>query len=293
MKIRFRAGLNLRSISYSVLGFFLMSFALAQSPDATNDTWRGTDFDLATQVSLSGDKPFSTSGHLKLNPTEMACSEELNKAIYQQDILHQSESRAHFDNCDFDGALGYIEQLLRSIDQLLAADSKLTGPENVSRNKISQAMFALGQISHALQDFYAHSNYVEIMEFRRTNIKNEKNIPIVKVWESSARNEIASLISEGLVSGRVWWGFPKKCASTVPTHGDLAKDSPASPAGARTTRWMGRTSFDIAFALAQKSTAALLVYASRRWPAVRRKCGDTLAFESVQDHRKTENGSNK
>jgi hypothetical protein len=60
------------------------------------------------------DRPFDTTTHKNVleglvnNPYVG----ELRKALYLQDTYHQFQSKAHFDNCDFDSAAGYITELL-------------------------------------------------------------------------------------------------------------------------------------------------------------------------------------
>lgn len=73
------------------------------TPPLPPDEWSGTDFDTAPGVSLDPEHPFSLTAHEALTPAGKACSNELNRAIYRQDLVHAFESRAHFDNCAFDG----------------------------------------------------------------------------------------------------------------------------------------------------------------------------------------------
>jgi hypothetical protein len=60
------------------------------------------------------DEPFDATTHKQVleglvNNPYIA---ELRKALYVQDILHQFESKAHFDNCDFESSTEYLTSLL-------------------------------------------------------------------------------------------------------------------------------------------------------------------------------------
>ena len=56
----------------------------------------------------------------------------------------------HFDNNAFDRSYAYIEQ------QRALSISSLLG------NDLSSAWSAFGRLTHSVQDFYAHSNYIEL-----------------------------------------------------------------------------------------------------------------------------------
>ena len=83
-----------------------------------------------------------------------------------------------------------------------------------------QAFFALGQALHGVQDFYAHTNYVELQAPKVTRVTN---IEVVAPWQAAGRARIEQLRKDGLYSGHVFWGFPQKCPSGTPSHHDLAK----------------------------------------------------------------------
>lgn len=56
----------------------------------------------------------------------------------------------HFDNSAFDESYAYIEQ-----------QRALIGPA-LERGQLESAWQAFGRLTHVVQDFYAHSNYVEL-----------------------------------------------------------------------------------------------------------------------------------
>ena len=49
---------------------------------------------------------------------------QLRQALYLQDIINQFESKAHFDNCDFDSATSYITSLLEEVSRHLSKQGK-------------------------------------------------------------------------------------------------------------------------------------------------------------------------
>src|SRR5262245_31590186 len=82
------------------------------------------------RVSLSRAGSFDLKAHRRLTPTEMACSRQINRAHYLQDLLQQQRSAAHFDNCAFDEGLAYIQSLIADADSkflaLAASQTKST-----------------------------------------------------------------------------------------------------------------------------------------------------------------------
>ena len=68
------------------------------------------------------------------------------------DVVSQFDSRYHFDNCEFRGSSNTINSLYnRAINSL-----------NPSSPDIADARNAFGQLLHTVQDFYSHSNWVEL-----------------------------------------------------------------------------------------------------------------------------------
>jgi len=80
--------------------------------------------------------------------------EEIIAANVAQDALQNqlgSKAHFHFDNNKIAAALAYVEDLHTQIVELAAAGGHG-----------SQQRAALGRLCHAVQDFYAHSNYVDL-----------------------------------------------------------------------------------------------------------------------------------
>ena len=233
------------------------------------------------------DKPFDFPAHKELldglanNPY----IGQLRTALYVQDIRHQFESKAHFDNCHFEGAQAYLVSLIEEAgghaDAALAARSK--GDTNAAIASGKSAFFALGQALHAVQDFYAHSNYVEL---QAPKAKEAGDIPVIAPWRKSDQDRIAALRKAGLVSGYVFWGFPQDCPSGSISHHDLAKDSADTVSGKRLVPNLDNLSqFRLAVFLARQASLQLMQEAFERWPVLKELNGPNVAFEILLDRR--------
>ena len=210
---------------------------------------------------------------------------ELRRALYFQDSIHQFESKAHFDNCDFESATAYISSLLEETGQHVekALAAKQAGGKAEMDGAVRNAFFALGQAMHATQDFYAHTNYVELTV---ASAKKTDDIEVVEPWTAAGRERIGQLRQSGLVSGFVFWGFPQKCVSGAPSHADLAKDSADTKSGKKSVPHLQNLSqYRIAVFLAQKASISLTRYAFQRWPLLKEVNGNDIAFEVILDHR--------
>lgn len=147
-----------------------------------------------------------------------------------QDV-YQWLSKIHFDNCDFPGG---IENIQGGWDTIDAAGSGY--PET--------ALAAFGALLHTTQDFYAHSNWIELHV-------DQSPIP---VWDQT----LASLPAQ-IVSGTWAIGFPKLCGPGAPTHAELNKDSPDSSEGGKVVQSgpnAGKNLFTLAFETALNATVA-------------------------------------
>jgi hypothetical protein len=202
---------------------------------------------------------------------QYACAEELARAQWYQDLFHQHESKAHFDNCDFENGTAYVESLLAEAKQL------------ASKGETHRALFCLGQALHGLQDFYSHSNYLEMMESEHAKLKD---VPILRIWTAQGKSRLFELVAKGLHSGTVTWGNPKKCPDGTPTHGALAKDTPTSPNGKQVVvKWENRTRHKVAVNLAERATQAFLLDAFRDIPQLKAACGTRISYLLLMDRR--------
>jgi hypothetical protein len=141
--------------------------------------------------------------------------------------LDQFDSALHFDNCAFaPGA-----QRIDALRQLIASGTLEENP-----------YLLFGTMIHTVQDFYAHSNWVELHE-------GERPVP---VWDL-----VVGSLPAQIVSGTFFLDTPKLCGPGAPTHAELNKDSPDSPEGAKVVESgpnAGQTLFALAFAAALRAT---------------------------------------
>jgi len=263
--------------------------ALAQPAKPAPPTFDVPPLEVARPVVVCGncDKPFDMSTHKQVleglvgNPY----IGELRKALYVQDIWHQFESKAHFDNCDFEGATAYLTELIAEAGKHADAARAAKSANNTGamQDAVKRAFFVLGQALHAVQDFYAHTNYVEL---QTPKFKKITDMEILTPWLPSGRNQIEQFQKEGLVSGYVFWGFPQKCPASTISHHDLAKDSATTKSGQKTVSHLQNFSqYRIAVFLAREASQLLMDDAFRRWPILKEVNGENVAFEILLDRR--------
>lgn len=233
------------------------------------------------------DEPFDIPTHKKVleglvNNPYLA---ELRKALYVQDLWHQLQSKAHFDNCDFDNAIDYVVSLIEEAGTHVDAAEKAKAANDKAGMQATakEAFFALGQALHAVQDFYAHSNYVELQV---PKVQVVTKLEIIRPWRKEGRDRIAELRKDGLISGVVWWGLPQKCPSGTISHEDLAKDSESTKSGGkRIAHLQNMSQYQIAKFLAREASQKLMADAFKRWPLLKEVNGENLAFEFIIDRR--------
>jgi hypothetical protein len=142
--------------------------------------------------------------------------------------LDQFDSALHFDNCAFALGAQRIDELWQLIDSPIEQNRYVT----------------FGTMIHTVQDFYAHSNWVELHE----------DVDPVPVWDL----DLTSLPTD-IVSGTFFLGSPKLCGPNAPTHAQLNKDGPGTEEGRKVVQDgpnKGKTLFDLAFAAALQATRA-------------------------------------
>jgi Heterokaryon incompatibility protein Het-C len=233
------------------------------------------------------DSPFGSEGHKEAMAALVSnvYAAELRRALFYQDSVHQFESKAHYDNCDFEAATAYVDELLAEADghiksaALAASKNDKAGIEAAGK----RAFFAIGQALHAVQDFYAHSNYIELTE---KTVKDAPDIPVVPVWTAAGKARLQQLQGAGLVSGYVYWGFPQKCPAGTLWHKDLAKDSEKTTSGkVRVAHLENLSQYRLAIITAREASSQFLTYTFNRWPLLKQLNGKYLAFEVAVDRR--------
>jgi hypothetical protein len=141
--------------------------------------------------------------------------------------LNQKDDRLHFDNSSFAAGAEHIEALWARIE---------AG---------SDRMPSFGKLTHTVQDFYSHSNWVEL----------HQHLSPLPVWDLSMASLPADAVS-GTYPGRA-----RVAGQTAPpTHAALNKDSPFawfSPTGRRVVADgpnRGRTLFELGYDAALAAT---------------------------------------
>ncbi|WP_156901631.1 HET-C-related protein [Azohydromonas australica] len=237
------------------------------------------------------DQPFDTSTHKEVLQGLVSNKYigELRKALYWQDTYHQSKSKAHFDNCAFNEAVGYMESLLAEVDSHVqsAKVANEQGDAASADAALVKAFFALGQTLHGVQDFYAHTNYVELSV---SQVKKSTDIEVIAPWKPEGKQRIAELVSKppgkALVSGVVFWGFPQICPNGTLSHKDMAKDKATTTSGMlKVAHLQNRNQYQIAVQLAREASQELIDYAFRKWPLMKKANGENVAFEVLVDRR--------
>lgn len=149
---------------------------------------------------------FSLDYHAELttkSASDILSESQLRVIIFYnlaQDV-RQWESEIHFDNCAFAEGAKHIHDEWAKI-------------ESESNHLSDDALVAFGRLLHTAQDFYAHSNWIELH-------LDQAPIPL---WDFQVET-----LPAGIVSGTWSMGFPKKCGTGAPSHDELNKDKPDSP----------------------------------------------------------------
>ncbi len=241
----------------------------------------GLSLDESDGLSLGG-APFSVATHKWLTQ-ELECSSALNAAHYRMDFLLVTVAAVHFDNCDFDGGIQHIQ---REIAQAkVSADAGDT----------EMALAHLGRALHTLQDFYAHSNYVELMELEHPDDK--KAVRPLLLWTPDGQKKLVDLRKGGrLVSGVTFWGSlavaaGAGCPAGTGSHDEIAKDSLKDVNGkASSPPGWGGTRYRAARDLAQAESIAFLRATVGSWPQLVDACGGAIAFATLLDGRNHASG---
>ena len=260
----------------------------AQPPPPPSDNWPGIlKMPDREDWTAPGLKPkYATDDHVKLVGIAQQCSDRLASAQWRQDILSQLEADAHFDNCSFDEGIAYINKLQTEIDTLVG--KSVAKP---SDQQVTAAADLIGRALHGIQDFYSHTNYVELMSAKGESFDEKLVIPIwtqagtLRVQALVSKNEAGVVGPSGLVSGIVWWNGPKHCAKDVKPHAELAKDSEQMPSGKKPLKTWNMSGYRASYQLADWATRQFLRHVYETWPALRKRCGGSISYLNMVDRR--------
>lgn len=268
-------------------GFTQLSWSEPAKPPPPPQTVPDLQGSQVTVLCVVCDRPFGSDGHKEAMKTlaSNVYAAELRRALFYQDTLHQFESRAHFDNCDFDSATAYVDELLEEAGGHVKAATSFKANSDNAGIEVSakKAFFAIGQALHVVQDFYAHSNYIELT---KDTVKNATDIAVVPTWTPEGKAQLQKLRQNGLVSGYVFWGVPQRCPTGAMSHGDLAKDSDTTKSGrVKVAHLENLSQYRLAVVTARQASSQFLRHAFKRWPLLNELNGKYLAFEVLVDRR--------
>jgi hypothetical protein len=228
-----------------------------------------TDAELDALPRVEVRPSFTIANHDQLSSEARACSRELVSAQWYQDAVNALTSAAHFDNCAFRTGRAYIR------DRLAAAHAAAVAGDEET------AAFDVGQALHGVQDFYAHSNYLELAASSGLPLDR---VAVVRLWDRDDHT-LDDVLGQGLISGT--WITTSSCPAGTPTHAELNKDADTPGThGAAWTRW-DRTWFEASYSVARRATAAFLADAWTETPGLEAYCGPIVAVDVLGDDRPT------
>lgn len=170
--------------------------------------------------------------------------------------LHQFTPELHFDNAPNREVLcqHWNHGLKTYIDQAIAFCAPVCDTRPQPRRR-KQALYAFGAATHALADFYAHTNWVELGVMREDY---ETLAPLL--GDTCRENDFPAGLQSGYFS--LWNGI-HGCPRTGPPPGyqychlQLAKDYPDKGHGADYIHGAGCTYFELAMVMAREATLQL------------------------------------
>lgn len=184
----------------------------------------------------------------------------LNKAVWYQDIFHFFGSKHHFDNCCFSESIQQIINLQKDNDADYAILLQTQKEKDRTRLK-EKIIFRTGRILHSAQDFFSHSNFVELMQEKYEEIEA---VPSVEFLSENGQKRILDLSKNGLYSNRFFLSFPHRCETNKIGNINFNKDGPNHEAGKKLTKWQNLkgknyfTAFEAAMFFADRSTFLIM-----------------------------------
>jgi len=226
-------------------------------------------------LNIGAGPSFATEIHVDMvmdTPEAKACSEVLAQAQWRQDILLAFSAKAHYDNCQFEATTTYLQEQL---DAAIVAGAS---------NNRDEALSALGRTLHAIQDFYAHTNYVELAVGRFADMSE---IPVLPVWTAAGKDQLQRQVTNGLVSGYVWWESQNICKEPVKTHESLNKDEPTSASGKVIVPGRNQSQHQVARDLARRATLEFLrdAFSKPQLAGVAAQCKGQIGVLLLTDNR--------
>ncbi|HQR05881.1 MAG TPA: hypothetical protein PLN21_03610 [Gemmatales bacterium] len=142
----------------------------------------------------------------------------------------QGSNEVHFDNCHFREGIQQIQDKWDIINR-------------IGNSSSLSARTSFGHLLHTVQDFYAHSTWVEIHQ--------QNGVYPIPVWDGTYNS-----LPTGIISGTWRWG-KHLCPSGTPDHEYINKDSADSIRGKQKVAGgpnNGKTYFELAYEVARRAT---------------------------------------
>jgi hypothetical protein len=152
----------------------------------------------------------------------------------------------HFDNCAFEYGIDFLSTVCSTIVDLITGKAKQVFLHDQDVDEFTEARRTFGfLLLHAAQDFYAHSNWVEL----QLQQKGED----YDIWWSA--DEVMSLFKEGTLYSGIWKEGPFYCLGhDVPHHDKMNKDNENAPGASCPACGEPGECFFVAYNLAVRET---------------------------------------
>lgn len=184
-------------------------------------------------------QPFSLVYHQQV--TQTALAGEFSKGALTQvvqgnlsnDFAFAYDASYHVDNCGWTEAQSTLSALQDGVLSALGARDE------------KRARLQFGQMLHIVQDFYAHSNWVE-----HHHGVDPASMPLVVLIEDAPPSDWSWFSGTYIDTNPT----ASNCPAGTPSHDDFNKDTPDSPEGSQSFGVGGTTNFDAALEVAARTT---------------------------------------
>ncbi len=141
-------------------------------------------------------------------------------------------SAAHFDNNQLFEGRAWVEAYMQKARDTLARYTASPPASSQQRASLGKAWINFGIALHAIQDFYAHSTWVEDSE---PFIRSAGRFDQIALWNGEDNWGAGSVVVAGVTVSGVQTGYERLAvpAGSV-SHAQLNKDKPSSTQGQRT-----------------------------------------------------------
>jgi hypothetical protein len=215
---------------------------------------------------------FSPTDHRKimqdLQGVEKACAADIVTELFRRESSPQFSKQAgpQFLNCQFDAGVEFINENMK---ELMAA---------AATNDPKRGRGAIARVLHAVQEFYANTNYVELMASQSKYASSEA-APILELWTEEGQKKFGELVKRELLSGQdatLTVSGPSQCTAPVP-RSQLSKISPLKAPGAKPIeRWQGMSQYQAARNFAVRASSEFITHARSVYPGSLRDCSVVL-----------------